>query len=71
MLDQRMTDVAERARYLDHWYACFVSARDSLMGCGAVDAVLMAEFEREFDQLRRADNAVFIYSNRQVRARNA
>ena len=71
MLDQRMTDPLQRARYLDHWYACFVSARDSLVLEGAVDVALMADFEREFERLRQAPDAVFLYSNRQVRARKA
>lgn len=68
MLDRRMTDAAERATYLAHWYACFVSARERLLADGEVDAALLADFEREFANLRNAADAVFLYSNRQVRA---
>ena len=66
MLDQRMTDPGERATYLRHWLANFDSARQRLLAEGAVDAQLMAEFDREFEVLRTADDAVFLYSNRQV-----
>lgn len=69
MLDRRMTDPAERARYFDHWHANFVSARALLLSEGAIDAALLAEFDREFELLRNADDAVFLYSNRQVCAR--
>ena len=33
------------------------------------DAALVSEFDREFDRLRNSDEAVFLYSNRQVCAR--
>lgn len=69
MLDQRMTDPAERATYFRHWHANFVSARQRLLDEGMVDAALMAEFDREFERLRNAGDAVFLYSNRQVCAR--
>ena len=66
MLDRRMTDPDQRATYFRHWHANFVSAKEVLLAEGAVDLALMAEFEREFDLLRAADDAVFLYSNRQV-----
>lgn len=71
MLDQRMTDPNERARYFDHWHACFVSAKQRLLSEGAIDSALVSEFDREFDRLRESTDAVFLYSNRQVRARKS
>ena len=66
MLDRRMTDPAQRATYFRHWLANFVSAKETLLAEGSVDLALMAEFDREFDLLRAAEDAVFLYSNRQV-----
>jgi len=71
LLDQRMTDPSERARYFDHWYANFVSARQRLLSEGAIDSALVREFDREFDCLRKSNDAVFLYSNRQVCARKS
>jgi SAM-dependent methyltransferase len=69
MLDQRIADANERARYFDHWYTNFVSARQRLLSEGAIDSALVAEFDQEFDRLRNASDTVFLYSNRQVCAR--
>ncbi|MEK7729495.1 MAG: class I SAM-dependent methyltransferase [candidate division KSB1 bacterium] len=71
MLDQRMTDSHERATYFDHWYANFVSAKQRLLSEGAITSALVSEFEREFDRLRNLNEAVFLYSNRQVCARKS
>jgi SAM-dependent methyltransferase len=71
MLDQRMTDPKERATYFDHWYANFMSAKERLLSDGAIDLSLAQEFDREYDCLRDADDAVFLYSNRQVCARKS
>ncbi|HLK58145.1 MAG TPA: methyltransferase domain-containing protein [Chthonomonadaceae bacterium] len=69
MLDQRMTDSGERTRYFDHWHANFVSAKQRLLSEGAIDSDLASEFDREFERLRKANDTVFLYSNRQVCAR--
>ena len=69
MLDRRMTSADERARYFDHWHACFVSAKERLLFEGAIDSELVSEFDREFDRLRHTNDAVFLYSNRQLCAR--
>ena len=69
MLDRRMTDPDERATYFNHWYANFVSAKDRLLSEGAIDSALVSEFDREYERLRNSDEAVFLYSNRQVCAR--
>jgi ubiquinone/menaquinone biosynthesis C-methylase UbiE len=69
MLDRRMTDVSQRTRYFDHWYANFVSAKERLLSEGTIDSNLVAEFDREFETLRNSPDAVFLYSNRQVCAR--
>jgi hypothetical protein len=71
MVDQRMTDRNERAAYFDHWYANFVSAKQSLLSEGVIDSALIREFDREFDRLRKSNDSVFLYSNRQVCARKA
>ncbi len=39
MLDQRMTDPNERARYFDHWHANFVSAKQRKIVVGAHFAI--------------------------------
>jgi SAM-dependent methyltransferase len=69
MLDQRMTDLKERATYFDHWYANFMSAKERLLSDGAIDLSLAKEFDGEYDCLRNVDDTVFLYSNRQVCAR--
>ncbi|MBC7817208.1 MAG: methyltransferase domain-containing protein [Planctomycetaceae bacterium] len=69
MLDQRMTDPNERAKYFDHWHANFVSAKQRLLSEGAIDSALVSEFDHEFDRLRHSGESVFLYSNRQVLAR--
>jgi hypothetical protein len=69
MLDQRMTRPSERARYFDHWYACFASAKQRLLSEGTIDSALVEEFDQEFDRLRKSNETVFLYSNRQVCAR--
>jgi SAM-dependent methyltransferase len=71
MLDQRMTDPTERATYFNHWHATFVSARQRLLSEGAIDSALVREFDREFDCLRKSNDSVFLYSNRQVCARKS
>jgi SAM-dependent methyltransferase len=71
MLDQRMTDPNERATYFDHWYACFMSAKQRLLSEGAIDSALVSDFDREFDRLRHSVDSVFLYSNRQVCARKS
>jgi ubiquinone/menaquinone biosynthesis C-methylase UbiE len=71
MLDQRMAEPTERNTYLNHWHACFVSAKERLVSEGAIDSALVSEFEREFDRLRQSSDTVFLYSNRQVCARKS
>jgi len=71
MLDRRITDPNERATYFDHWYGNFVSAKSRLLSEGSIDSALASEFDREFDRLRNADDAVVLYSNRQVCARKS
>lgn len=71
MLDRRMTDANERALYFDHWYANFVSAKQRLLTERSIDSALAAEFDHEFNRLRSSDDAVFLYSNRQVCARKS
>jgi SAM-dependent methyltransferase len=71
MLDQRMTDPHERARYFDHWYANFVSAKQRLLSEGAIDSALVWNFDREFHCLRNSHDSVFLYANRQVCARKS
>jgi SAM-dependent methyltransferase len=71
MLDQRMTDPKERATYFDHWYANFVSAKPRLLSDGTIDSALVKAFDQEYDRLRNAEDAVFLYSNRQVCARKS
>ncbi len=66
MLDKRMTDPKERAEYFDHWNANFVSAQHQLLAEGSIDSDLLSEFNREYNILRSARDAVFLYSNRQV-----
>lgn len=70
MLDQRMSDQRERNRYFDHWYANFMSAKDQLIDEGRIPADLVKQFDKEYSKLRDAKDAVFLYSNRQVRAVN-
>jgi ubiquinone/menaquinone biosynthesis C-methylase UbiE len=69
MLDQRMSLPSERARYFDHWHACFASAKQRLLSEGTIDSALAEEVDQEFDRLRRSNETVFLYSNRQACAR--
>lgn len=68
MLDQRMTDVPERKRYLDHWYSNFMSAKDQLIESGRISESVLDEFDLEYSKLRQSEDTVFLYSNRQVSA---
>lgn len=61
MLDHRMTDPNERATYFDHWHANFFSAKPRLLSEGADDAALVSECDREFERLRKSNEAVFLY----------
>ena len=66
MLDRRMTNQSTRAEYLEHWYFNFMSAKTQLLDTDLVDGALLEEFEREYAKLRKSEDAVFLYSNRQV-----
>ena len=68
MLDQRMTDTVERKKYLDHWYSNFMSAKEQLMESGYINESVLKEFEHEYSKLRKSEDTVFLYSNRQVSA---
>jgi len=68
MLDQRMTDTAERKKYLDHWYSNFMSAKEQLIKSGRINESVLKEFEVEYSKLRKSEDTVFLYSNRQISA---
>jgi len=68
MLDRRMTDIVERKKYLDHWYSIFMSAKEQLMESDHINESVLQEFELEYSELRKSEDTVLLYSNRQVTA---
>ena len=68
-MDARMTDVAERRRFIEYWRTLWMSGAEQLLARGAVTPQLVEMMQAEFSTLAQNHSSTYHYSARQLHAR--